>query len=76
MFASQFRENPINITQALTYEIKSSWWASKISNKFLSRLAGRYFAFKVKRKYDRYILNTYQSILRNDGKIGIVKVTT
>jgi len=44
----------INQTQALLYEIRSSWWASWVSNPFLQDLAGRYFAWKVQRKFGRY----------------------
>jgi hypothetical protein len=35
----------------LQYEIRSSWWASYISNPYLQDLSGKYFAWKVIRKY-------------------------
>lgn len=35
------------------YEIRSSWWASYISNDYLQSLAGKYFAAKVNRKFKR-----------------------
>jgi NTP pyrophosphatase (non-canonical NTP hydrolase) len=38
----------------LQYEIRSSWWASYISNPYLQDLSGKYFAWKVIRKYKRY----------------------
>ena len=47
----------ISINSIIDYEIKSSWWASLVSNPYLQDLAGRYFAWKVKRKYGRYLLN-------------------
>jgi hypothetical protein len=46
----------VNISQiqALSYEIRASWWANRVSNPFLQDLAGRYFAWKVRRKFGRY----------------------
>lgn len=44
----------INISDFLDYEIRSSWWASWIGCEWGQRLAGKYFAWKVKRKYVRY----------------------
>jgi hypothetical protein len=38
----------------LDYEIRSSWWASWIGWNWLQELSGKYFAWKVKRKYARY----------------------
>jgi len=38
----------------LDYEISSSWWASWIGWNWGQELAGKYFAWKVKRKYARY----------------------
>jgi len=38
----------------LDYEIRSSWWASWISWDWLQELSGRYFAWKTRRKYERY----------------------
>ena len=38
----------------LDYEIRSSWWASWIGWSWGQELSGRYFAWKVKRKYARY----------------------
>ncbi|MBX0290969.1 hypothetical protein K3G63_10995 [Hymenobacter sp. HSC-4F20] len=38
----------------LKYEVHASWWAPLISNNFLQRLAGKYFAWKVNRKWDAY----------------------
>lgn len=47
---------PLYITraQALAYEVSSSWWAGMVSWKWAQDLAARYFAWKVKRKYNRY----------------------
>lgn len=47
----------ISIKSIIDYEIKSSWWASSVSNPYLQDLGGKYFAWKVKRKYGRYKLN-------------------
>lgn len=38
----------------LDYEIRSSWWASWVGIGWVQQLAGRYFAWKTKRKYVRY----------------------
>jgi hypothetical protein len=38
----------------LDYEIRSSWWASWIGWNWLQELSGKYFAWKVRRKYARY----------------------
>lgn len=43
--------NPIEI---LDYEVRSSWWAHRISNAFLQSLAGHWFAWKVRTKLNRY----------------------
>lgn len=39
----------------LDYEIKSSWWAGWIGNPKLQFLAAKYFAWKVNRKFNRYL---------------------
>jgi len=38
----------------LEYEVRSSWWVSWISWDWLQELSGRYFAWKTRRKYERY----------------------
>lgn len=43
-----------NILDFLDYEIRSSWWASWIGWDWGQELSGKYFAWKVKRKYARY----------------------
>lgn len=48
-----------NVSEILSYEIRSSWWASKLSNKYLQNLAGSYFAWKVRRKHNRLIINSH-----------------
>jgi hypothetical protein len=45
----------ITIRDALDYEIRSSWWACWISNDILQTVSGKYFAWKVNRKYMRYV---------------------
>lgn len=41
----------------LDYEIRSTWWASWIGWNWGQEISGRYFAWKVKRKYGRYLLS-------------------
>lgn len=48
-----FMEPPTN-KQILEYEIRSSLWAMHCHWPWLRRLAGKWFAFKVNRKYARY----------------------
>jgi hypothetical protein len=38
----------------LDYEVKASWWANWISCKYGHSLAGKYFAWKVCRKFKRW----------------------
>lgn len=44
----------ISMREALDYEIRSSWWASWISWNWGRKLAGKYFAWKIKTGYNRY----------------------
>jgi hypothetical protein len=54
------------VSEILNYEINSSWWAGLISNKYLQNLASSYFAWKVKRKHDRYTTNMkWKGILKS-----------
>lgn len=39
----------------LEYEIASTWWARYLHSEKLQRLASKYFARKVKRKFDRFL---------------------
>ena len=40
----------------LDYEIRASaWWVGKVGWAPLSKLVAKYFAWKVRRKYDRYM---------------------
>ena len=47
----------ISINQAIKYEVRSSWWAGFCTGDKLSTLAGKYFEWKVRRKYNRYLNN-------------------
>ncbi len=38
----------------LAYELYASWWADRIPFRWAQRLAARYFAWKVARKFERY----------------------
>lgn len=44
-------------SDALDYEIRSSWWASKLDWTNAQCWAGRYYAWKVNRKWARYQQN-------------------
>lgn len=50
----------MTICDALRYEIAASWWAEHISNKWLQEIAGRYFAWKVRRKWNRGVRRSRQ----------------
>lgn len=41
--------------EIIDYEVNSSFWASLIGWKWGQELSGRYFAWKVRRKYERYV---------------------
>lgn len=45
---------PVPLYQLLDYEIRASWWASWISARWMQNLAGKYYGWKVCRKYRRY----------------------
>jgi len=45
----------IEMYDALQYEVHSHRFASWISNDFIQGLMGNYFAWKVSRKYKRYV---------------------
>ncbi len=47
-------EGGISLSQALAYEINSSWWASFMFGEFLAGIAGSYYAWKVARRFARY----------------------
>jgi hypothetical protein len=44
---------PLTRTQALYYEVHSSWWAGWIGWSRAQDVAAKYFAWKVNRKMDR-----------------------
>jgi hypothetical protein len=44
----------IDILEILDYEVRSSWWASYISWALGQELSAKYFAWKVRWKYNRY----------------------
>tara|TARA_Y100000310_G_scaffold345655_1_gene467804 strand:+ start:18088 stop:18291 length:204 start_codon:yes stop_codon:yes gene_type:complete len=51
----------------LDYEIRSSWWACLIPFSFLQDLVVKYFFWKVKRKYNRYLysIRIYDEMMKN-----------
>jgi len=49
-----YNDNPLKLSDALDYEIRSNWIASFIWFGWGQELLGRYFAWKVKRKHKRY----------------------
>ena len=53
----------------MDYEVSSSWWASFMFWKWGQDLAGSYYAWKVRRKYGRYIkVKHYQETFKNEIK--------
>lgn len=42
--------------EILDYEVKASWWAARVNNRYLQELAGSYFAWKINRKYNHYLI--------------------
>lgn len=40
--------------ELLRYEVVSSWWACYVSFPLGQKLVGKYFAWKIRRKYRRY----------------------
>jgi hypothetical protein len=46
--------------QCLDYEIRSSWWAQWVGWKPLQIVAGKYFAWKVNRKYNRWLDSKFE----------------
>ena len=53
----------LTMEQVLDYEIHVSWWAGLAFGTFLQGLAGDYFAWKVVRKYRRYLESKRASVL-------------
>jgi hypothetical protein len=45
----------ISLTEILDYEVRASWWMREVSWPWAQALAGRYLAWKVKRKWYRYV---------------------
>lgn len=45
----------ISIQEILDYEVRSSWWSNLLGIECLRVLAARYFAWKTRRKYARYL---------------------
>lgn len=57
---TQLGQATLSSLDVLLYEVRASWFANMISSPFLQDLTGRYFAWKCKRKYRRYL---YWSVL-------------
>jgi hypothetical protein len=49
-------ENPITLFQCLEYEAYSSPWMGKIGWEWWKSLCGNYVAWKVERKYKKYLI--------------------
>jgi hypothetical protein len=47
----------LSMQEVLNYEIHSHWLASWIGFKWGQDLMGKYFAWKVRRKYNRYLVS-------------------
>jgi len=50
----KFTQHGTLLEVILDYEIRSSWWASWISNEWLQELSANWFAWKVRRKFARW----------------------
>jgi hypothetical protein len=64
-------KNEFGRFEALKYEMYGSWWsrfAPQLQCILIQDLIGRYFAWKVNRKYDRYLkyLNKHKAFAPND----------
>ena len=65
------KDKGMKIQDFLDYEIRSSWWASLVWWKWGQDFAARYFAWKTKRKYNRYLdsrLDKAMAIRQTKGK--------
>ena len=60
-----------NISDYLDYEIRSSWWACWIGWDWGQAIAGKYFAWKTKRKYARYKYSKRLEKLIKDDVINV-----
>lgn len=56
-------EPRITLQQAVNYEARASFWMSWVGNSKLQDLVGAYLAWKVRRKYGRYVRSI---VLAND----------
>lgn len=45
----------ITLKEVLEYEIRSTWWTKLVSWTWFQKIAGSYFAWKVGKKYKRYV---------------------
>ena len=50
-------DNSLSVKQILEYECHSHWLASWIGFEWGQDLMGKYFAWKVRRKYNRYLVS-------------------
>jgi len=66
MQATHKTKQPIEVF--VDYEVRASWWVQWVSWAWLQHLAARYFAWKVKRKYRRYLWAFEQFLLAADSK--------
>ena len=48
-------DRTMSMLDILDYEIRSSWWVSRVGSQWGQKLTAKYIAWKVKRKYDRYV---------------------
>lgn len=52
-----FPVSRLSMQKVLDYEVRSHWLAPRIGFKWGQVLMGRYFAWKVRRKYNRYLVS-------------------
>ena len=61
----------ITISQAIRYEIASSWWAWLVPTQKLQNLAAKYFTWKTRRKYKAY-MRSFDLIEEMNSKIKVL----
>lgn len=47
-------DDDLSLVAVLKYEVAASWWAELVGWDWAQNIAGKYFAWKVRRKWNRY----------------------
>lgn len=56
----------MTMREVLSYEVRASWWVPLLP-RAMHGIAGKYFAFKVHRKFGRYRRSIYRAKLMDDA---------